>query len=77
MFGIDSSLDKFEISEKAIRATYDFFQSIGIPMHLKDVGIDESRIDEMTHHVAENEGLENAWAPLLEKDIAEIFRASL
>ena len=46
-------------------------------MHLKDVGIDESRIDEMAHHVAINEGLEEAWAPLEEKDIAEIFRASL
>ena len=77
VFGIDSSLDKFEIAEKAIQATYDFFQSIGIPMHLKDVGIDKSRIDEMAKHVAENEGIENAWAPLLENDIAEIFRASL
>ena len=77
VFGIDSSLDKFEIAEKAIQATYDFFLSIGIPMTLREVGIDESRIDEMAHHVAENEGLENAWAPLLEKDIAEIFRASL
>lgn len=77
VFGIDSSLDKFEIAEKAIQATYDFFKSIGIPMTLREVGIDESRIDEMAHHVAENEGLENAWAPLLEKDIAEIFRASL
>ena len=77
VFGIDSSLDKFEIAEKAIQATYDFFLSIGIPMHLREVGIDESRIDEMAHHVAVNEGLENAWAPLLEKDITEIFTASL
>lgn len=77
VFGIDSSLDKFEIAEKAIQATYDFFLSIGIPMHLREVGIDESRIEEMAHHVAVNEGLENAWAPLLEKDIAEIFTASL
>ena len=46
-------------------------------MHLRDVGIDESRIDEMAHHVALNEGLEEAWVPLFEKDIAEIFRASL
>ena len=77
VFGIDSSLDKFEIAEKAIQATYDFFLSIGIPMTLREVGIDESRINEMAHHVAVNEGLENAWAPLLEKDIAEIFTASL
>ena len=46
-------------------------------MRLQDVGIDESRIDEMVKHVADNEGLENAWAPLLQKDIADIFRASL
>ena len=77
VFGIDSSLDKYEIAEQAIQATYDFFLSIGIPMHLKDVGIDESRIDEMAHHVAVNEGLEHSWAPLLEKDIADIFTASL
>ena len=77
VFGIDSSLDRFDIAEKAIQATYDFFLSIGIPMHLREVGINESRIDEMAHHVAVNEGLENAWAPLLEKDISEIFTASL
>ena len=77
VFGIDSSLDKFEIAKKAIQATYDFFVSIGIPMNLKAVGIDESRIDEMAHHVAVNEGLDKAWAPLSEKDIADIFRASL
>ncbi|MBR4626973.1 MAG: iron-containing alcohol dehydrogenase [Ruminococcus sp.] len=77
VFGIDSGLDRFDIAEKAIQATYDFFLSIGIPMTLREVGIDESRIGEMAHHVAENEGLENAWAPLTEKDIAEIFTASL
>ncbi|MBQ4312296.1 MAG: iron-containing alcohol dehydrogenase [Oscillospiraceae bacterium] len=77
VFGIDSSLDRFEIADKAIQATYDFFGSIGIPMHLKDVGIDESRIGEMAHHIAVNEGLENAYAPLTESDIADILTASL
>ena len=46
-------------------------------MTLRAVGIDESRIDEMAHHVAETAGLENAWVPLTEADIAAIFRASL
>jgi hypothetical protein len=46
-------------------------------MHLREVGIDESRIGEMAHHIAINEGLENAYAPLTEKDIAEIITASL
>ena len=77
VFGIDASLDKMTIANKAIDETYKFFESINIPMHLKDVGIDETRVDEMAKHVADNEGLENAWAPLPEEDIAAIFRASL
>lgn len=77
VFGIDAGLPETEIAEKAIEATSEFFESIGIPMHLKDVGIDDSRIGEMAHHIAVNEGLENAWAPLTEKDIAEILMASL
>lgn len=77
VFGIDKNLPPMEIANKAIQATYDFFVSIGLPMHLKDVGIDETRLHEVAHHVAVNEGLENAWAPLYEKDIYEIFVASL
>lgn len=77
VFGIDKNQDKYAIANQAIDATYKFFESIGIPMSLKAVGIDESRIDEMAHHVAEKEGLENAYVPLLEEDIAAIFRESL
>ena len=77
VFGIDANLPEMEIAEKAIEKTSEFFSSIDIPMHLKDVGIDESRIGEMAHHIAVNEGLENAWAPLTEQDITEILTASL
>ena len=77
VFGIDSTLPKEEIADKAIEATYSFFESIGIPMHLREVGIDDSRIDEMAHHIAVNEGLDKAYAPLTEQDIKEILIASL
>lgn len=77
IFGIDSSLPEKEIAEKTIDEMYKFFEEIGIPMHLKDVGIDESRIDEMARHIAVNEGLDKAYAPLSEKDIREILIASL
>ena len=77
VFGIDASLPKQEIAEKAIDATYRFFESINISMHLREVGIDDSRIDEMAHHIAVNEGLEHAYAPLSEQDIKEILMASL
>jgi len=77
VFGIDPTLPKQEIAGKAIDATYEFFQSINIPMHLRDVGIDESRIDEMAHHIAVNEGLDKAYVPLTEQAIKEILLESL
>lgn len=63
--------------EEAIQAIYNFYKEIGIPMSLGELGIDDSRIDEMAHHVAVNEGLDKAWAPLLEADIAAIMRDCL
>lgn len=66
-----------EIAEKGIDALYSFFESIGIPMHLRDVGIDDSRLEEMAHHVVEGWPLDDAYVPLDEKDITEIFRRSL
>lgn len=77
VFGIDPALPEMEIAEKAIKAIHDFYLEIGIPMTLGEVGIDGSRIDEMAHHIAVNEGLENAWAPLYEEDIAAILRDCL
>lgn len=77
VFGIDPTLPKQEIAGKAIDATYEFFESINIPMHLREVGIDDSRIDEMAHHIAVNEGLDKAYAPLTEHDIKEILLESL
>lgn len=77
VFGIDPALPKQEIAKKAIDATYEFFQSINIPMHLREVGIDDSRIDEMAHHITTNEGLDKAYVPLTEQDIKEILLESL
>lgn len=73
VFGIDPELPEIEIAMMAIKAMHDFYKEIGIPMTLREVGIDESRIDEMAKHIADNEGLENAWAPLLEEDIKAIL----
>ena len=77
VFGISRELPEMEIAEQAIQAIHDFYKGIGMPMTLREVGIDESRIDEMAHHIAVNEGLDQAWAPLQEADIAAILRACL
>ena len=77
VFGIDPTLPKQEIAGKAIDATYEFFESINIPMHLREVGIDDNRINEMAHHIAVNESLDKAYVPLTEQDIKEILLESL
>ena len=77
VFGVDATLPQREIAERAIDETYRFFESINIPMHLREVGIDDSRLDEMAHHIAVNEGLETAYAPLNEQDIKQILVDSL
>lgn len=66
-----------ETPEAAIQEIHDFYKSIGIPMTLREVGIDDSRIGEMAHHIATLEGLDKAWAPLLETDIEAILRDCL
>ena len=66
-----------EGAEASIKAIHDFYRNIGIPMTLTEVGIDESRLAEMAKHVADNEGLDKAWAPLMEQDILDIFKACM
>ena len=77
VFGLDSSLPPMELAEKTIEKTYALFESFGMPMHLREVGIDQSRLGEMAHHIAVNEGLEHAWSPLSEADILKILEESL
>lgn len=77
VFDIDRSLPDFEIANKAIDMTVEFFRSIGMPTRLCQVGIDDSRIREIARHIAEKEGLDKAWVPLMEKDIIAILRQSL
>lgn len=78
VLGIDAKLPEMEIANKAIDQMYEFFEGIGIPMHLTEVGIpDGSRVREMAHHVATTQPLTGAWAPLTEEDIAEIMEKSL
>lgn len=78
VFDVNGASDE-EAANQAIEATYSFYESIGIPMHLKDVGIEEDRIAEMAHHIAVNEGLDQpyVYAPLTETDITEILRDCL
>ncbi|MBQ9448573.1 MAG: iron-containing alcohol dehydrogenase [Acholeplasmatales bacterium] len=49
----DIEVKNLKDAEKVIDAFYKFFESLGIPMHLKETGVDASKIDEMADHILE------------------------
>lgn len=77
VFNIDPSLPQKEIAEKAIKAVYDFFLNLGMPMTLGEVGIGADRLDEIAKHIAEKEGLDEAWIPLDQAAIKAILEDCL
>ena len=79
VFGLSADMAPAEIAEQTIVCTSQFFKSLGMPMTLREVGIDDSRLEEMAHHVAVNEGLNapGTFAPLNEQDILSILKAAL
>lgn len=79
VFGLSADMAPAEIAEQTIVCTSQFFKSLGMPMTLREVGIDDSRLEEMAHHVAVNEGLDapGTFAPLNEQDILSILKAAL
>lgn len=78
ILGINAGKKPYEIAEEAINEMYRFFKSLGMPMTLREVGIDDKRLEEMAHHIAVNEKLDtDAYVPLSEQDILSILKASL
>lgn len=78
LYGIDRTLPDREIAEQTIERTYRFFESIGLPMHLREVGIDESRLREMAVHAKEKDlSAGQQYVDLTADDITAILTASL
>lgn len=76
VFGIDASLDKFEIANKAIEATEDFlFNQMRIPRTLSEIGVDDKHLDDMAEVAAP--GLTRAYVPLTKEEIIEMYKAAL
>lgn len=76
VWGIDKNLEKFEIANKAIKNTAKFFKDLGIPSTLREVGIEEEKLEIMAKK-AMNPYFEYAFKPLDENDILNIFKAAL
>ena len=64
---------------KVIDKFYDFFKSIGISMHLKDLNVKENKIEEMADHILANDSTMTDYMYVkLDKDaLVRILKASM
>ena len=77
VWGIDSSLDRYEIAHQAIEKTKNFlFNDLKLPKNLKEYGIDETHLEIMAQKAA-NEGLKHAYKPLEKEDVLAIYKSCL
>ena len=79
LFGFDKTLSDMEMAEKVIDAFYNFFESIGIPMHLSELGVKADKIEEMADHILENDSTNEPWmfAPLDKSALIRILKESM
>jgi alcohol dehydrogenase YqhD (iron-dependent ADH family) len=76
VWGIDSSKEPMAIAKEAIAKTREFFNMIGMPSHLKELGIDQTHFDIMSEKAA-NGGLAYGFVPLTKKDVKKIYAMAL
>lgn len=69
--------DDMESAKLTIRALYKYFESLGVPMNFKDVGINADHFDEMAEQAVKNGDLAYAWVPLEAKDVKAIYEMCL
>ncbi len=67
----------YKCANMAIDATEQFFKDCGIPMTLREIGIDESKLDLMAEDTIKYNNLDNAYVALNKEDVAQILRDSL
>ena len=76
VWSVDPQLDCWTAAQQGIEKLSEFFASMGLPMTLREVGIDESRLEEMAEKAAETD-FSRAFVPLTREDILQIYRACL
>ena len=79
LFGFDKDIPDFEIAQKVIDGFYTFFESIGIPMHLGELGVKADKIDEMADHILTNDSTNEPWmyAPIGKDALVRILTESM
>ena len=79
LFGFDKTLPDMDMAEKVIDAFYTFFESIGIPMHLGELGVKADAIEDMADHILKNDSTNEPWmyAPIGKDALIRILTESM
>lgn len=75
VWDIDANQDKYQIANKAIEKTKEYFISLGIPSTLREVGIEEDKLKKMAEQATRFGKIGN-FKPLDTQDVLNIFKAS-
>lgn len=73
VWNINDKEDKYNIANKSIEKTREYFTSLGIPSTLKEVGIEEEKLAEMAK-AATRRGDVGGFRPLKEEDVLKIYK---
>lgn len=76
VWGIDSEQDKYKIAQTAIEKTREYFNSLGIPSKLSEVGIEAEKLEAMAKQATRRGNLGN-FKPLTEADVLNIYQKAL
>lgn len=75
VFGVAPTGDTTKDAKNAIAALRAFFEDLGIPSTLRDLGAAPAQFADMASH-AVAEGSEAAWIPLAQSDVEAIYRSA-
>ena len=75
VWDIDCDGDKFATANKAIDKTEEYFKALGIPSTLREVGIDEEKLEIMAEKASRTLG--NVFVPLTKDDVLNIYKMCL
>jgi len=78
VWGIDPALDKWEIAERSILMTQDYFVNrLGIPATLREVGIGEEHLQIMAEKASTPALQKDVYVPLFPEDVLAIYKRCL
>ncbi|MDO4555636.1 MAG: iron-containing alcohol dehydrogenase [Lachnospiraceae bacterium] len=76
VWGVEAT-DDLQAAKEGITALENFIHTLYLPTTFTELGIDDSRFEELAAHAVEKEDLEYAYVPLNKEDVVAILKACL